>query len=85
MITAIPKEQAAEKSDLEKDYKGITKEKLIGMEESVARRLILDSCILDEIERDIDRLDGVAIRRLIRKRMKYMYNKPDIAKEETKN
>ena len=25
MITAIPKEQAVEKSDLEKDYKGITK------------------------------------------------------------
>lgn len=81
MITAIPKEQAVEKSDLEKDYKGITKEKLVGMEKSVAERLILDSCILDEIERDIDRLDGVAIRRLIRKRMKSMHNKTDIAKE----
>lgn len=84
MITAIPKEQAVEKSDLKKDYKGITKEKLIGMEESEARRLILDSCILDEIERDIDRLDGVAIRRLIRKRIKAVHNKTDREKRRDK-
>lgn len=84
MITATPKEQSVQKSDLEKDYKGLTRERLVGMKESVAQSMIMDSCILDEIERDIDRLDGVMLRRLIRKRIKYMYNKTDIVKEETK-
>lgn len=84
MITAIPKDQAIEKKDLEKDYQGITKERLIGMNESIARAMIMDSCILDEIERDIDNIDGLAIRMLIRKRIKTMSNKMDNKKAETK-
>lgn len=84
MITAIPKDQAIEKKDLEKDYQGITKERLIGMNESIAKAMIMDSCILDEIERDIDNIDGLAIRMLIRKRIKIMSNKMDNKKAETK-
>lgn len=84
MITAIPKDQAIEKKDLEKDYQGITKERLIGMNESIAKAMIMDSCILDEIERDIDNIDGLAIRMLIRKRIKTMSNKMDNKKAETK-
>lgn len=71
MITAKLKEQAQAEKDLKKDYKGLSKERLVGMKRSVAESLIMDSCILDEIERDIDRLDGVSIRRLLRKRKKY--------------
>ena len=84
MITAIPKDQEIEKKDLEKDYQGITKERLIGMNESIAKAMIMDSCILDEIERDIDNIDGLAIRMLIRKRIKTMSNKMDNKKAETK-
>lgn len=84
MITAIPKDQAIEKKDLEKDYQGITKERLIGMNESIAKAMIMDSCILDEIERDIDNIDGLAIRMLIRKRIKTMSNKMDKWEEEEK-
>lgn len=84
MITAIPKDQAIEKKDLEKDYQGITKERLIGMNESIAKAMIMDSCILDEIERDIDNIDGLAIRMLIRKRIKPISNKMDNRKAETK-
>ena len=84
MITAIPKDQAIEKKDLEKDYQGITKERLIGMNESIAKAMIMDSCILDEIERDIDNNDVLALRMLIRKIIKTMSNKMDNKKEETK-
>ena len=66
MITAIPKEE----KDLEKDYKGIYKERLVAFPRSVAGAYIKDSLILDEIGQDPDHLDGVLIRRLLRLRTK---------------
>ena len=70
MITAVPKEQAILTQDLKKDYNGIYRKKLVGFPGKVAESLVQDSIILDEIEKDIDNLDGVKIRRLLKMRIK---------------
>lgn len=70
MITAVPKEQITLRNDLKKDYTGINKERLVAFPESVVDGFIKDSIILDELEKDLDNLDGVKIRSLLKLRHK---------------
>lgn len=64
MITATP----VYKNDLEKDYKGISKEKLVGMPLKEAEKLILDQCILDEVEKCLGKADVDAVYKLMGRR-----------------